>query len=47
VELHERFADWLERRAGAGVHEVEDILTYHRDQADRFRVEIGFADHDR
>ena len=37
--LHERFAAWLERTAGARVH--EEIVGYHLEQAYRCRAEIG------
>ncbi|MGQ0670938.1 MAG: ATP-binding protein, partial [Actinomycetota bacterium] len=44
AELHERFADWLERVAGERVAEQEDILGYHLEQAARLRAELGPAD---
>ncbi len=40
-QLHERFADWLERDMGERVREVEEILGYHLEQAHLLRVEIG------
>jgi predicted ATPase len=43
AELHERFADWLERAAGERVHELEEIVGYHLEQAYRFRGELGQA----
>ncbi len=42
--LHERFADWLERRAGGRVAEVDEILGYHLEQAYRYRAELGEPD---
>jgi class 3 adenylate cyclase len=42
--LHEQFADWLERRAGARVGEYREILGYHLEQAYRYRVEVGSLD---
>src|SRR5262249_40191511 len=39
--LHERFADWLERRAGGRVGEYGEILGYHGAHAHRYRVELG------
>ena len=41
AELHERFAGWLERAAGERVHELEEIVGYHLEQAYRFRGELG------
>jgi class 3 adenylate cyclase/tetratricopeptide (TPR) repeat protein len=43
-ELHERFAAWLQDRAGARVTEFEEILGYHLEQASRYRAELGPAD---
>jgi DNA-binding SARP family transcriptional activator len=49
AELHERFADWLERRTAANPGEYDLILGYHLEQAYRYRVELGgnpaFAQH--
>ena len=39
--LHERFADWLERRAGTRVGEYHEILGYHLEAAYRYGVELG------
>jgi class 3 adenylate cyclase/tetratricopeptide (TPR) repeat protein len=39
--LHERYADWLERRAGSRVAEVDEILGYHLEQAYRYHAELG------
>jgi tetratricopeptide (TPR) repeat protein len=39
--LHERFADWLEERAGDRVSEFDEILGYHLEQAYRLREELG------
>jgi predicted ATPase len=41
AQLHERFAGWLERTAGERVHEFEEIVGYHLEQAYRFRGELG------
>ncbi len=41
AELHERFADWLERTAGPRVTEYEEILGYHLEQAYRLLAELG------
>jgi predicted ATPase len=41
--LHERFADWLEERAGDLV-EADEILGYHLEQAYRYRLELDPAD---
>jgi predicted ATPase/class 3 adenylate cyclase len=40
AELHERYADWLERRIGDRRSEFEEILGYHLEQAFRTRSEI-------
>jgi class 3 adenylate cyclase/tetratricopeptide (TPR) repeat protein len=42
--LHERFARWLEGRAGARVHECEEILGYHLERAYRYSAELGPVD---
>ncbi len=47
AQLHERFADWLERAAGERVHEFEEIAGYHLEQAYRFRGELGQAGSER
>jgi class 3 adenylate cyclase/tetratricopeptide (TPR) repeat protein len=44
ADLHERYADWLEQRAGARVSEFEEILGYHLEQAYRSRIEIEQPD---
>jgi class 3 adenylate cyclase/tetratricopeptide (TPR) repeat protein len=44
AELHERFAYWLERKAGDRIAEFEEILGYHFEQAYRYRTELGPAD---
>ena len=41
AELHERFADWLERTAGERASELDEILGYHLEQAFRYREELG------
>jgi len=47
-ELHERFADWLERssREREREIEVEEILGYHLEQAYHYRDELGPLDDD-
>ena len=45
AELHERFADWLER-TGADLVELDEILGYHLEQASRYRAELGAPDED-
>ena len=40
-QLHERFADWLERSNRQRESEVEEILGYHLEQAYRYRDELG------
>jgi DNA-binding SARP family transcriptional activator len=42
--LHERHADWLERKAGERGSEFEEIIGYHLEQAYRYRAELGPVD---
>ena len=44
AEMHERFADWLERVAGEAVAEQEEVLAYHLEQAHAYRLQLGPAD---
>ena len=44
ADLHERFAEWLDRAAGERVAEYEEILAYHFEQAHRYRIELGPPD---
>jgi predicted ATPase/class 3 adenylate cyclase len=44
AELHERFAEWLERTAGARGLEYEEILGHHLEQAYGYRKELGPLD---
>src|SRR5206468_3675316 len=39
--LHERLADWLERKAADRAAEYEEIVGYHLEQAVRYRAELG------
>jgi class 3 adenylate cyclase len=41
AELHERLADWLERRASDRFTEFEEIVAHHLEDAYRYRVELG------
>jgi predicted ATPase/class 3 adenylate cyclase len=41
AELHEGFADWLERRAADRMTEFEEVVGYHLEQAHRYRTELG------
>jgi class 3 adenylate cyclase/tetratricopeptide (TPR) repeat protein len=43
AELHEGLAGWLEER-GPGLVEPEEILGYHREQAARYKTELGEPD---
>jgi len=43
AELHERLAGWLERTPTGAPVEVVEIVGYHRDQAQRYRTELGQA----
>jgi tetratricopeptide (TPR) repeat protein len=42
-ELHERFSEWVEQRAGGG-GELDEILGHHLEQAYAYRVELAPAD---
>jgi class 3 adenylate cyclase/tetratricopeptide (TPR) repeat protein len=44
ADLHERFAEWLERQAGERAAEYEEIVGYHLEQAYRYREELGPVD---
>ena len=44
ASLHERFADWLEHRAGDRLAEYEEIVGYHLEQAYRYQTELGASD---
>jgi class 3 adenylate cyclase/tetratricopeptide (TPR) repeat protein len=44
AELHERFAEWLERVAGDAVVEQEEIVAYHLEQAHAYRMQLGPSD---
>jgi class 3 adenylate cyclase/tetratricopeptide (TPR) repeat protein len=44
AELHERYADWLERKAADHVHEYEELLGYHLEQACHYRRELAPLD---
>ena len=41
AELHERFADWLERTAGDRLADLDEITGYHLDQARTYRLDLG------
>ena len=41
AELHERYADWLERTTGPKASELDEILGYHLEQAYGYRSELG------
>lgn len=41
AELHERFAEWLERTASEAVGEHEETLGFHLERAHHYRVELG------
>ncbi|MFN2471041.1 MAG: AAA family ATPase [Gaiellaceae bacterium] len=42
--FHEWFADWMERNAGEGAPELEELVGYHLEQAVRLREQLGPAD---
>ena len=41
AELHEHFADWLERTAGDRLADLDEITGYHLDQARTYRLALG------
>jgi predicted ATPase len=41
AELHERFAGWMEEAQADRVHEFEEIVGYHLEQASRYLTELG------
>ena len=41
AELHEQFADWLERTAGDRLADLDEITGYHLDQARSYRLALG------
>ena len=41
AELHQRFASWLEAKAGERASEYDEILGYHLEQAFNYREELG------
>ncbi|HEY3009942.1 MAG TPA: BTAD domain-containing putative transcriptional regulator, partial [Micromonosporaceae bacterium] len=43
-ELHERFADWLEREAGQRVAELEELIGRHLERAYLHRRDLGLVD---
>lgn len=44
AQLHERFADWLERVAGDAVAEYQEIIGYHLERARSYVMGLGAAD---
>ena len=44
ADLHIRYADWLERQAGADSLEVDELLGYHLEQAHHHRRHLGRTD---
>ena len=46
IELHRRFADWLEER-GRDLIELDEIAGYHLEQACRYRAELGMPHDER
>jgi class 3 adenylate cyclase/tetratricopeptide (TPR) repeat protein len=44
ADLHERYADWLQAKAGDRVAEYEEILGYHLERAYGYRAELGRVD---
>ena len=44
AELHERFADWLESKAGEVIGEHEEVVAFHLEQAHEYRGQLGPLD---
>ncbi len=44
AELHGHFADWLEQTAGDRLHEYQEVIAYHLEQAHDARAELGLMD---
>jgi class 3 adenylate cyclase len=44
ADLHEQFANWLEKNFSEQIGELEDIVGHHLEQATRLRLELGRAD---
>ena len=44
AELHGRFADWLEQTSGDRLHEYQEVIAYHLEQAHDARRELGLTD---
>jgi class 3 adenylate cyclase/tetratricopeptide (TPR) repeat protein len=44
AELHQRYADWLEGKAANRIHEYEEVLGFHLEQAYRYRRELAPID---
>ncbi len=44
AELHERFADWLERTAGDRLSQFDELMGYHLHEAYRYRRKLGPVD---
>ena len=44
ARMHERFADWLIQDSRTRVAEFEEIISYHLEQAFRYRSELGPVD---
>jgi len=44
TELHEHFADWVERKAGERASEYDELVGYHLEQAYRYLAELGPVD---
>ncbi|TMB70517.1 MAG: zinc-ribbon domain-containing protein, partial [Chloroflexi bacterium] len=44
AQLHERFANWLQRAAREDAADYEEILAYHLEQAYRYHAELGRTD---
>jgi class 3 adenylate cyclase/tetratricopeptide (TPR) repeat protein len=44
AELHEQFADWLEKNFAEQIGELEEIIGHHLEQTTRYRLELGLVD---
>ncbi|HEX8134435.1 MAG TPA: adenylate/guanylate cyclase domain-containing protein, partial [Actinomycetes bacterium] len=44
ADLHEQFADWVEKNFPEEIAELEEIIGHHLEQTTRFRIELGLLD---
>jgi class 3 adenylate cyclase/tetratricopeptide (TPR) repeat protein len=44
ADLHEQFADWLEKNFAEQLDELEEIIGHHLEQTTHYRIELGRVD---